>query len=117
MENPEKKRIVEEILENFSNKVLPIADTFEGGIIHGDFNEQNILVNQAKNGEWAISGVLDFGDTCRSTYLFELAISMCYMMLDCKRNGLDPVAGAGHHLAGYKTVRSSADFDNLLLKV
>lgn len=109
--------MVEEILGSFSQNVLAKTDTLQGGIIHGDFNEQNIIVDQWGDGEWRVSGVLDFGDACLSNYLFELAISMCYIMLDCKRNGLDPIIGSGHILAGYKIVRPTANFDTHLLKV
>ena len=51
------------------------------GIIHGDFNEQNILCNKDVTGEWYVCAVLDFGDAHYSAYVFELAITMCYMMM------------------------------------
>ena len=69
------------------------------GIIHGDFNEQNILVSQNKNGEYYVSGILDFGDAAFSYYVFEIAITMCYLMLES--TVLDPLKAGGYTLAGY----------------
>ena len=53
-------------------------------MIHGDCNEQNILVQQKYGmaGVHEISGVLDWGDSHYSYYLFEAAIAALYAMID-----------------------------------
>lgn len=83
------------------------------GLIHGDFNEQNILVTRGrKEGEFKVSGVLDFGDSQVSYYVFELAITMTYMMLQTK-----DLATGGLVIAGYSTVRPIPDVEFKMLKV
>nr|CAD7439156.1 unnamed protein product [Timema bartmani] len=103
----ERKQLVEEVLHSFEKNVLPSLETFEKGtcLIHGDFNEQNILVSSTgEDDPWQITAILDFGDTHISCYLFELAITLCYMMLlPCE--GMDPLDVGAHVLAGYSTVR------------
>lgn len=109
-----RQDIVEQVLEQFEQKVLSRKDDFARGIIHGDFNEQNIVVEQkAENPEeWRISGVIDFGDTSMSCYVFELAIAMAYMMLQS-----GDLSTGGLVLAGYGTVRPVPDHEREVLKV
>ena len=86
---------------------------FFTGMIHGDFNEHNILVNKVEeSNEYRISGILDFGDTCYSYYVFELAIAMAYMMLQTKN-----LATGGLVLAGYSTVRTIPEHEKKVLKL
>lgn len=80
-------------------------------MIHGDFNEQNILVEE-KQGKWHVKGILDFGDSHIACYIFELAITMTYMMIQGK--SLD----VGRYvLAGYSSVRKLPPEEFSLLKV
>lgn len=63
---------------------------------------------------WDIAAVLDFGDTNHSCYLFELAISLCYIMLLAADS--DPLDAGGHVIAGYSTVRRLPDVELSILK-
>ena len=82
-------------------------------MIHGDFNEQNILVNKNEDGDdYRITGILDFGDTCQSHYVFELAIAMAYMMLQTQN-----LATGGLVLAGYSSVRPIPENEKKVLKL
>lgn len=71
-------------------------------MIHGDFNETNILID-----EMNVCGILDFGDSSYSFYVFEVAICCLYMMLDAKRPNvscaLNQIEIAAHVIAGNKT--------------
>ena len=90
------------------------------GIIHGDFNEQNILVQRkatATYDQYCVHGVIDFGDMHKSYYVFELAILLCYMMLECIKVNLDPLEGSGFALAGYMTKWKVSSFELKLLRV
>lgn len=111
VKDEENKKLAEQIIENFKTRVLETNQKFEQGIIHGDFNEQNIIV-QKVNGEWEIDSILDFGDTHHSCYLYELAIAMTYMILQ----GNDVDVG-GHVLAGYLICRDIPEHETRLLKV
>lgn len=107
-----RKELVKKVIDEFSQRVLKIATNFECGMIHGDFNEQNILVEQDNTGEWNVKGVIDFGDSQYSCYLFELAIAMTYMIIE----GKDVDIG-GYVLAGYRSVRNLPQDEFNLLKV
>lgn len=82
------------------------------GIIHGDANEQNILCTKNKAGNWEVCALLDFGDSHYTAYVFDLAITMSYMILQSR----DLTAG-GHVLSGYCSVKSLAENEICLLQV
>ena len=49
----------------------------ETGYIHGDFNEQNIIVDSLSGD---IRGLIDFGDSQKNPLVYDLAIAVMYMM-------------------------------------
>lgn len=100
-----------EIIGAFEREVLKIGHNLPRGIIHGDFNEQNVVVS-ALNGTPEIRGVLDFGDSQKGCYVYELAIAMTYMMIVSKK-----VAMGGAVLQGYLKQRSMTDEELGLLRV
>lgn len=103
--------MVLKIVQEFEERVLKVRDKLESGMIHGDFNEQNVLVEEI-NGKWMIKAILDFGDSHYSCYLYELAIAVTYMMLLKK-----DVAVGGHVIAGYLNVKQISPMELELLKV
>lgn len=111
IENAQKKGRVYEIIEQFQARVLSIRNDLEKGVIHGDFNEQNIIMENVE-GQWKIKGILDFGDSQYSCYLFELAITITYMVLLGKNLDI-----AGFVIAGYSTIRKPTKVEFSLLKV
>ena len=82
----QRSSMCKDIFDEFSDKVMSIKESLETGIIHGDFNEQNILVRPLKNDpeQYEIFGVIDFGDSQKNPYIFELAITIMYMMTKCE---------------------------------
>lgn len=109
----ERRGMVEHIIEDFEQKVLKHIDEFPQQIIHGDFNEQNILVNKASgSSQFKVTGVIDYGDTQYSNLLFEISIALTYMMLiDGK------IESGGYFLAGYRMVRLIPENEKNLLKL
>lgn len=100
MEDHSRKALVEEVMEAFEKTVLSKLDTFEMQIIHGDFNEQNIIVEPCANGQdYKIKAVIDFGDTNKSPILFEIGIALTYMLLQAKS-----LESGGVFLAGFETI-------------
>ncbi|KPP61881.1 hydroxylysine kinase-like [Scleropages formosus] len=69
-------------------------------INHGDFNDHNILVEHDGLAGYKISGILDFGDMSSGYYVFELAITIMYMMIE-SANAIDV---GGPVLAGWESV-------------
>lgn len=92
-----RKAIVEQIIEAFQTHVLPYVDKLPKQVIHGDYNEQNIIVEPKKNSEeFRVCGIIDFGDTSYSPLIYEVGIAMTYMMMQAKS-----LAAGGVFLAGY----------------
>ncbi|KAJ8943391.1 hypothetical protein NQ314_009760 [Rhamnusium bicolor] len=109
--NEERRKLVLEVIHEFEERVLSISNTLERGMIHGDFNEQNIIV-QKEDDEWRIKAVIDFGDSHIACYLYELAIAMTYMIVEAK-----DIDAGGYVLAGYLSVRELPEREYRLLKV
>lgn len=73
------------------------------GINHGDLNDHNILVDsKSASGDavYQVSGILDFGDMSYGYYVFEVAITIMYMMIE----STNPLQVGGHILAGFESV-------------
>lgn len=109
----QRKDIVEQVIAAFEKQVITNLSKYAKGIIHGDFNEHNILVSKTdKPNEWKVSGIIDFGDTNYSYYLFELAIAIAYMLLQSQ-----DIETGGLVIAGYSMIRNIPENELKVLKV
>ncbi|XP_018562853.1 hydroxylysine kinase [Anoplophora glabripennis] len=106
-----RKKIVLEVINEFESRVLPLLHLLEKGLIHGDVNEHNILVEKT-DGKWNVKTIIDFGDSHLGYCLFELAITMTYMIVHSK-----DVNAGGYILAGYSRVRKVPKTEFNLLKI
>lgn len=95
-----KKDMIERILNRFENNVLSLKSTFKQGLIHGDYNENNIIVKKINEKEYKIHGVIDFGDVNYSFIIFDLAIAITYMLIHSGN-----ITTGKYVLSGYKSVR------------
>nr|XP_018909094.1 PREDICTED: hydroxylysine kinase isoform X3 [Bemisia tabaci] len=114
VKNEGDRTLVSEVIDTFQQTVMKHYDQFSKGVIHGDFNESNVIVGRHSNcdaGDLHVMGVLDFGDTCYSTYLFELAITITYAILQAD----DLIAGK-HVLKGYTKVNPLSQLELQFLK-
>jgi Ser/Thr protein kinase RdoA (MazF antagonist) len=57
--NPRRRQLVESVVASFIETLGSSESQFRTGLIHGDFNDANILVND----QFQITGVIDFGDS------------------------------------------------------
>lgn len=75
------------------------------GQIHGDVNEQNILVtvDPTPDSIPEICGLLDFQDAARSFPIYDLTMSVAYMIMT-KRSDVQVLDVPGHILAGYMSL-------------
>ncbi|XP_027696530.1 hydroxylysine kinase isoform X1 [Vombatus ursinus] len=98
------REMVDWVLKRFNDEIVPKLSCFRECINHGDLNSYNILAETSSkaSGDPAchVSGVLDFEDMSQGYYVFELAITIMYMMMESK----DPLAAGGHVLAGFESV-------------
>ncbi|XP_009208986.1 hydroxylysine kinase isoform X2 [Papio anubis] len=98
------REIVEHVIHLFKEEVKPKLSHFRECINHGDLNDHNILIESSKsasgNAEYQVSGILDFDDMSYGYYVFELAITIMYMMIESK----NPIQVGGHVLAGFESI-------------
>ena len=68
------------IMKLYEENIEPMLTSMKRGVIHGDLNGTNIIVQQSESGA-EIVGLIDFGDCVHSYYLFELAILVAFILL------------------------------------
>lgn len=111
--NEAQRGMVEDIIDDFQKQVLDHYDEFPKQVIHGDFNEQNILVGKPAGNEfYQVTGFIDYGDTQKSCLFFELCIALTYMILQTGE-----IETGGFFLAGYRMMRLIPPMEMKLLKV
>uniref|UniRef100_A0A672QQ09 Hydroxylysine kinase n=1 Tax=Sinocyclocheilus grahami TaxID=75366 RepID=A0A672QQ09_SINGR len=100
---------------SYQIQVVPKLPLFRKCINHGDFNDHNLLVNPDGPTKYKISGILDFGDMSCGYFIFELAITIMYMMIE----NPNPVDVGGPVVAGWESVfpLNEAERDLLYLLV
>ncbi|KAJ8278586.1 hypothetical protein GJAV_G00089180 [Gymnothorax javanicus] len=96
----EELQAMKNILNMFKTEVMPNIRFFRKCINHGDLNDLNILVVPDAPTGHRISGILDLGDMSAGCYVYELAISIMYMMIESP-NAMDV---AGPLIAGWQSV-------------
>ncbi|NXD06318.1 HYKK kinase, partial [Nothocercus nigrocapillus] len=98
------REVVEQVIQQFKEKVIPKLTSFRACINHGDLNDHNILVDSSSASpeapQYRVSGILDFSDMSYGYYVFEVAIAIMYMMVE----SADPLRVGGHVLAGFESV-------------
>ena len=90
-----RRSMVESVISAFEHEILDsgVGDKFRKGIIQGDFNDGNILVDD----DFSISGVIDFGDSVER-YVSLLLISIVLLVkLESwvRLSGVDRCASVG----------------------
>jgi len=93
---PDRRALVSRIAGRFVRDLAPRLEAMRRGVIHGDANDYNLLV--AYDGaEQRLTGLLDFGDMCRTALVGEPAIAAAYAMM----GKAEPFAAAEALVAGY----------------
>ncbi|XP_012946736.1 hydroxylysine kinase [Aplysia californica] len=105
VKDEKRRRICEEVLKAFDDEVIPQKPNFRKGQIHGDLNEQNILVSEVDSvaNDIQVCGLLDFQDCAFSHPVYDLAINAGYMMMVESTQVPRPQI-PGYLLAGYSSV-------------
>ena len=75
---PDRHPLLCSVLDEFESLVLPSAQSLRKAVIHGDVNDQNVLVDA--DGR-QILGILDFGDMNHSWLINEIAIATAYAII------------------------------------
>ncbi len=91
----QQRELVQYFIAKFEGFVHDFAD-LRKSVIHNDANENNILVNGDLQHPKVIT-VIDFGDAVYSQTINDLAVALCYAIMDLP----DPLAAAMPIVAGY----------------
>ncbi|KAM4675609.1 hydroxylysine kinase [Discoglossus pictus] len=100
------REIVEEVIRQYETCVLPNLNSFRKCLNHGDLNDYNILLQKTNSpfensqDQYKVSGILDFSDMSSGYYVFEVAITIMYMMIESN----DVLHVGGYVLAGYENI-------------
>lgn len=105
----EDRKIVNDICIEFDEKVMKCLECFDKGYIHGDLNEQNIVMN---DDDRTISAIIDFGDSSKNCLIFDLTISLTYMILQT-----EDIESGKFVIQGYETVRLLSEREKLIIKI
>ncbi|KAJ8374260.1 hypothetical protein SKAU_G00048400 [Synaphobranchus kaupii] len=98
-EGEHEKQVVKDVMKMFETQVLVNMSSFRKCINHGDFSDLNILVEPDATTGYRITGILDFGNMSNGYYIFELAITIMYMMIESQ----SPLEVGGAVLAGWES--------------
>lgn len=109
IKNVFEKDLAHQVIIAFEKDVLQITSQLEQGMIHGDLNEQNLVMSS--NGK-EIFAVIDFGDAHRTCLIFELAIALCYIIIQT-----GDIAMGKYVIEGYQDIRKLTDLEKKILKV
>ena len=71
------RRILEQVFLNFTALAAPKLPGLPHAFIHGDLNDDNVMVQGER-----VSGILDFGDWLFNPRICDLAIALAYHVLD-----------------------------------
>ena len=93
----EKRKVANSVVAMFEEHVLPTIPKMKKGVIHNDMNGLNILFNVSAD-KCELCGLIDFGDSVYTCYLFELAIMLAHGM--CGKE--NPVEFVGPMFKGYR---------------
>ncbi|XP_060889771.1 hydroxylysine kinase-like [Labrus mixtus] len=115
MDGDPLQEVVKAVIEQYKSHVQPKINAFQKGIIHGDLSDQNLLVTPVDSGLHEVSGVLDFSLLMNGCYVFELAITIMYLMLENPH----PLDVGGAVLAGWESIMplNNNEKDSLFLLV
>ena len=105
--------MVREVCAHFRQEVTPRLDLLPKQFIHGDASYTNLIANEEEN----TLGFIDFGDFNYSCRVFELAISLMYIINASKsdHSSCEPIKMAGYVFAGYQSVNPLSEMEIDLL--
>jgi 4-aminobutyrate aminotransferase-like enzyme/Ser/Thr protein kinase RdoA (MazF antagonist) len=73
-----RRELVVDAIAQFRARVVPRLRELPRQLIHGDANDQNLVVERV-DGAFVLRGIFDFGDACAAPAICELAIALAYV--------------------------------------
>jgi len=96
-EDARRRALVERVLARFADAVAPRLGTLRQQVIHGDWNDYNVVVGPPEIAAREVVGVVDFGDMVWSPVVADLAVACAYAMLGKP----DPIGAAAVIVRGF----------------
>jgi 4-aminobutyrate aminotransferase-like enzyme/Ser/Thr protein kinase RdoA (MazF antagonist) len=95
-----RRALVEKFLRLYTAELLPAARSLRRSVIHGDANDYNVIVGDARRWPQEVASVIDLGDMHYGFTAAEPAIASAYAILG-KRNPLEAACAIvrGYHRA------------------
>jgi 4-aminobutyrate aminotransferase-like enzyme/Ser/Thr protein kinase RdoA (MazF antagonist) len=72
----DRRLLVARTLDRFEERVLPDWGRLRGQTVHGDFNLDNLLLDEQDRA----AGILDFGDCCHSALAADVAVALASLL-------------------------------------
>jgi 4-aminobutyrate aminotransferase-like enzyme/Ser/Thr protein kinase RdoA (MazF antagonist) len=90
-----QRALIERVISDFRREVEPRLGGLRRQVIHGDWNDHNVLVGPGPEG--GVVGVVDFGDMVHGPVVADLAVACAYAVLGKPH----PVAAAAAIVRGF----------------
>ena len=74
--DPASRALVARMLDRYEERVLPQWEHLRGQVVHGDFNLDNLLVDDRGR----VTGIFDFGDCCHTALAADLAVALASLL-------------------------------------
>lgn len=104
--DPARRALVEHAIALYEREVLPRAPRLRHGVIYGDANDYNVLVQWQAGAAQPEVGIVDFGDMHAGWIAAEPAVAAAYALLDKSA----PLAAAASVVSGFhRTLALSVD--------
>jgi len=72
----DRRRLVEPVLDRYEEQVAPLWPALPAQVVHGDMNLGNVLLDE----HGFVSGIVDFGDSCHTAAVADLAVAIASLM-------------------------------------
>ncbi len=113
----QQRAILEHFLERFETRVAPPLARLRAQVIHGDANDNNLLVDGPLGRR--ITGLIDFGDAIHSATIGELAVTCAYALLGeaAPIEVAGKIAAAYHHVYPLQSEELDLLFDLIAMRL
>jgi 4-aminobutyrate aminotransferase-like enzyme/Ser/Thr protein kinase RdoA (MazF antagonist) len=71
-----RRRLVTRTIDRFEARVLPEWQRLRGQVVHGDFNLDNLLLDERGR----VAAILDFGDCCHTALAADVAVALASIL-------------------------------------
>ncbi|HET7900525.1 MAG TPA: aminotransferase class III-fold pyridoxal phosphate-dependent enzyme [Candidatus Nanopelagicales bacterium] len=100
--DPSRRALMDTITERWASYVEPRLPDVRHAVIHGDANDNNVVVDPGSPDRPAerfvrVAGLIDFGDLVHSALPAEIAVAASYHMVDAR----DPVEALAQIVRGF----------------